>query len=79
MYPLGIAVHITVKLYICTCLQKRMYRNNARIGRNMVSTRSLISKRVTKTLHFRKVFENGGFEVPKKWPSVKLRFAFLEF
>ena len=45
----------------------------------MVSTRRLISKRVTKALHFRKVLENEGFEVSKKWPSVKVRFSFCDF
>ena len=44
-----------------------MYRNNARDGRDIVSARRLISKRVTKALHFRKVLENEGFEVSKKW------------
>ena len=67
MYTLGSAVHITVELYICTCLQYRMYRNNARDGRDIVSARRLISKRVTKALHFRKVLKNEGFEVSKKW------------
>ena len=44
-----------------------MYRNNARDGREMVSARRLISKRVTKGLRFRKVLENEGFKVSKKW------------
>ena len=44
-----------------------MYRNNARDGRHMVSACRLISKRVTKTLHFRKVLENEGFDVSKNW------------
>ena len=44
-----------------------MYKNNARDGRGMISARRLISKRVTKALHFRKVLENEGFEVSKKW------------
>ena len=43
-----------------------MYRNNARDGRDMISARRLISKRVTKTSLFRRVLENEGFEVPKK-------------
>ena len=41
--------------------------NNARHGRDMVSARRLISKCVTKALLFRKVLENEGFEVSKKW------------
>ena len=44
-----------------------MYRNNARDGRDMLGARSLISKRVTKALHFRKVLENESFEVSTKW------------
>ena len=44
-----------------------MYRNNAREDRDMVRARMLISKRVKKALHFRKVLKNEGFEVPKKW------------
>ena len=44
-----------------------MYTNNARDGRDMVSARRLISKRVTKALLLRKVLENEGFEVSKKW------------
>ena len=44
-----------------------MYASNARDGHDMVSARSLISKRVTKALLFRKVLENEGFEVSKKW------------
>ena len=44
-----------------------MYRNNARDGRDMVSARRLISKRVTKALLFRKVLENEVFEVSRKW------------
>ena len=44
-----------------------MYRNNARDGREMVIARRLISKHVTKALHFRNVLENEGFEVSKKW------------
>ena len=56
-----------------------MYRNNARDGPDMVSARKLISKRVTKALHFRKVLENEEFEVSKKWPSAKIRFGFRGF
>ena len=44
-----------------------MYRKYARDGRDMFSASRLTSKRVTKTLHFRKVLENEGFEVSKKW------------
>ena len=44
-----------------------MYANNARDGRDMISARRLISKRVTKALHFKKVLENEGFEVSRKW------------
>ena len=44
-----------------------MYRNNAPDGRDVVRARRPISKRMTKTLHFRKVLENEGFEVSKKW------------
>ena len=44
-----------------------MYRNNARDGHDTVSARRLIIKRATKTLHFRKVLENEGFEVSKNW------------
>ena len=44
-----------------------MCRNNARDDHDMVSARRIISKRVTKALHFRKVLENEGFEVYKKW------------
>ena len=44
-----------------------MYINNARDGRFMVSARRLISKGVTKALHFLKVLENEGFENFKKW------------
>ena len=44
-----------------------MYRKNARDGRDMVSARRLISKNVTKALHFRKVLENEGFQDSKKW------------
>ena len=66
MYTLGSAVNITIELYICTCLKKRVYRNNARNGRDMVNARSLIKKCVTKALHFRKKLENEGFEVSKK-------------
>ena len=44
-----------------------MYRDNARDDRDMVSTRRLISKRVTKALHFRKLLENEGFGVSKMW------------
>ena len=60
-------VHTTVELHICICLQWRMYRNSARDGRDMVTARRFISKRVTKALHLRKVLENEGFEVSKKW------------
>ena len=67
MYTLGSAVHITVELYICTAYSKEMYRNNARDGRDMVSARRLIRKRVIKTLLFGKVLKNEGFEVSKKW------------
>ena len=67
MYTLGSAIHITVELYVCTAYSKEMYRNNARDGRDMVIARRLISKRVTKALHFRKVLKNEGFEVSKKW------------
>ena len=51
----------------CTCLQRRMYRNIARDVRHIAIARRLISKGVTKALHFRKVLENEGFEVSKKW------------
>ena len=44
-----------------------MYRNNARDGRDKISARRLTSKRVTKALRFRKVLENEGSEVSKKW------------
>ena len=44
-----------------------MYANNVRDGRDMVSARRLISKRVTKALLSRKVLENEGFEVSEKW------------
>ena len=44
-----------------------MYGNNARDGRDMDSARKIISKRVTKVLHFRKVLENEGLEVSKNW------------
>ena len=44
-----------------------MFRNNALDGRDTVSAPGLISKRVTKALHFRKVLKNEGFEVSKKW------------
>ena len=33
---IGSAGHTTVELYICKCLQWRMYRSNARDGRDMV-------------------------------------------
>ena len=33
----------------------------------MVTARRLISKCVKKALHFRKVLENEGFKVSKKW------------
>ena len=66
-YTFGSAVHITVELYICTAYSKEIYRNNARDGRDMVSARRLISKRVKKALHLRKVLKNEGFEVSKKW------------
>ena len=42
-----------------------MYKNNARDGRDMVSARRLISKHVTKALHFGKVLENEGFDISK--------------
>ena len=48
-------------------LTLKNYRNNARDSRDMVSARKLISKRVKKALHFRKVLEIEGFEVSKKW------------
>ena len=44
-----------------------MYGNNGRDDRDMVSARRIISKRMKKALHFRKVLENEGFEVSKKW------------
>ena len=44
-----------------------MNRNNARDGRDMVSARRIITKWVTKALHFRKVLENEGLEASKKW------------
>ena len=44
-----------------------MIRNNVRDGRNLVSANRLISKRVTKASHFRKVLENEGSEVSEKW------------
>ena len=44
-----------------------MYRSNARDGRDKAISRRLLSKRVTKALLFRKVLENVGFEVSKKW------------
>ena len=44
-----------------------MYRNSARDRRDIVNARKIISKRVTKTLHFRKVHKIEGFEVSKKW------------
>ena len=44
-----------------------MYTNNARDGRDVVSARRIISKRVTKASHFGKKLGNEGFEVSKKW------------
>ena len=44
-----------------------MYKNIAHDGRDIVCACILISKRVTKALHFRKVLENGFFGVSKKW------------
>ena len=54
-----------------------MYRNNARGGRKLVSECRLISKRVTKALHFRKLLEIRILRFPKSGPSVKIRFGFL--
>ena len=44
-----------------------MYRSNVRDGRDMIKAGRLISKRVTKALHFKKVLKNEGFEISKKW------------
>ena len=60
-------------------LTERMYRNNARDGRDIVSACRLISKRVIKTLHFRKVLENEVLMFLKSGPSVKIRFDFWDF
>ena len=67
MYTLGSAVHITVELWICTAYSKEMYRNNARDAFDIASACRLISERVTKALHFRKVLKNESFEVSRKW------------
>ena len=53
-----------------------MYGNNARDGRDMVSARRLISKRVTKALLLRKVLEIRVLRFPKSGPSVKITFGF---
>ena len=44
-----------------------MYRSNTRNGLDLVSASRIISKRVTEELNFRKVLENEGFEVSKRW------------
>ena len=56
-----------------------MNRINERDGPGMVSAHRLISKSVTKALHFRKSAKNVDFEASKKMPSVKLRFGFRLF
>ena len=53
-----------------------MYRNNSRDCRNMVRADRLISKRVAKALHFRKVLENEVLRFPKSGSSVKMCFGF---
>ena len=56
-----------------------MCRNNAYDGRDMVSASRLISKRMSKALHFRKRAKSEGFEASKRWASVKIRFGFRGF
>ena len=72
VYTLDSAVHITVELYICTCLQSRMYRNNARDGRDIVSARQkrYISEKCSK-MRVLKSLKSG--------PLVKIRFGFRGF
>ena len=53
-----------------------MCRNNARDGRDMVSARRLISKRVTKALNFRKCSKMRVLSFPKSGASVKKSFGF---
>ena len=53
-----------------------MYKNNARDGRDMIKARRLISKRVKKAFHFKKVLKNELFEISKTWALGKINFGF---